>query len=440
MKKKITSVAACLIFCCFFVLCGKLFRYILIDDTASYTRVMFHEMYAQDNIDILFVGSSHCYRTFVPEIFDNSLNGKNTFNAGTSSQNLDGSLMVIREASKYNDIEHIYLEMFYEVAFSKYKERTEMTGTYIVSDYLKPSLDKIGYLLEASGSDHYINSFMIARRNWQKFFDADYVKNLIIKKQSDDYKNYGYGYITHENEWYEGKGYVANQEMVKEWNFFSPNGWNEINLARISDDWKKSLKDIIDFCDEKEIALTLISAPMSDFQLAGVGNYDDYVELVKDMIADTDVAYYDFNLCKKEYFPSDSELFKDTGHVNCYGAKAVSDLLSDLINGKISEKDLFYQSFKEKMRNLEPTVFGISYHDTQKEDGEAVRECKIVSTGHSDLEYQIILKPENGGEYIRQDFSNNNYFLITPDDHGICSLAFRLSGLPDQVWTLDISY
>ena len=38
-----------------------------------------------------------------------------------------------------------------------------------------------------------------------------------------DYKNYGYGYITHENEWYEGKGYVANQEMVKEWNFFSPN-------------------------------------------------------------------------------------------------------------------------------------------------------------------------------------------------------------------------
>ena len=114
--------------------------------------------------------------------------------------------------------------------------------------------------------------------------------------------------------------------------------------------------------------------------------------------------------------------------------------MSDLINGRISEEDLFYRSFKEKMENLDPTVFGISYHDSQKENGETVRECKIVSTYHSGLEYKIILKPEEKAEYILQDFSDNRHFLIDPDSNGICSIFYRLDSFPDRVWKLDISY
>ena len=82
MKKMLRYVAAVIAFCFLFLLCGKFFRYILVDDTSSYTRITFHEMYEQDNIDILFVGSSHCYRTFIPEILDKKL-GVNTFNVGT---------------------------------------------------------------------------------------------------------------------------------------------------------------------------------------------------------------------------------------------------------------------------------------------------------------------------------------------------------------------
>ena len=102
MKKMLRYVAAVIAFCFLFLLCGKFFRYILVDDTSSYTRITFHEMYEQDNIDILFVGSSHCYRTFIPEILDKKL-GVNTFNVGTSAQQMDGSFMVIKEAAKYNN-------------------------------------------------------------------------------------------------------------------------------------------------------------------------------------------------------------------------------------------------------------------------------------------------------------------------------------------------
>ncbi|MCM1044028.1 MAG: hypothetical protein NC417_00820 [Candidatus Gastranaerophilales bacterium] len=431
--KKIKMIVSALIFCLLFAGCNRFFRYILIDDTTSYTRITFHEMYEQDNIDVLFVGSSHCYRTFIPEIFDSEL-GMNTYNAGTSSQCLDGSYMVIQEAARYNDIKHIYLEVYYEMAFVENKDR-DMTSTYIISDYLKPSLDKVQYLINASTIEHYFNSFILGRRNWSKFFDAEYVKNLIIQKQTEDYKNYEYTYVTYDSEWYAGKGYVANNGVIENWNFFSEKGWDNINIEGISDDWLKSLTDIITFCDKNGIVLTLVSTPMSNFLLTGLGNYDDYVNMIRDLIKDTDVEYYDFNLCKEEYFSSTSSLFMDDHHLNCDGAEQFSYLLSDVINGEISEEELFYDSFEEKIENLEPTVFGICYHDDQE-----VRTCKIVSNYADDLEYAITLVPNGGEPNMLQNFAHNNIFTIAPNEHGTCTIAYRLSNSSDEVQTVDVTY
>lgn len=442
--KKIKTVVACMIFFALFAGCGKFFHYILVDDTTSFTRLTFHEMYEQDNIDVLFVGSSHCYRAFNPEVFDKEL-GMNTFNVGTSSQELDGSYMIIQEAAKYNDIKHIYLDLYYRMGVrGRRKDREYLTMTYIISDYLKPSLTKTRYILDASSNEHYINSFILARRNWQKFFDADYVHNLIQKKQSEDYKNYTsvYADAVWETEWYAGKGYVENSETVENWQFFSEEGWNSINLEEYSEDWKEELKDIISFCDKNSISLTLLSVPMPNFTTSAVGNYDEYVEMVENLIADTGVGvdYYDFNLCREEYFPNTSSLFKDVDHLNCYGGEAFSYLLAEFINGEITEDELFYDSFEEKMRNLEPTVFGISYFDDQRENGETSRKCKIVSNDNDHLEYEIILKPKDGDPYVVQEFSNNRFFELNPDDRGVCEITYRLRNLQDQVRTTELFY
>ncbi len=436
---KMKRIAASILFCVILIACGKFFRYILNDDTSSYTRIMFHEMYEQDNIDVLFVGSSHCYRSIIPEIMDAEL-GVNTFNAGTSSQQLDGSYMVIKEAERHNDIDHIYLELYYNGAFSVYKNRSQMTQTYIISDYLKPSIDKIQYLLNASSKEHYINSFILARRNWSKIFEEDYIKNLIIRKASDDYKNYEYTYVTRETEWYSGKGYVANKQYVEDWNFFSNAGYDKINLDNVSRDWLATLEDIIDFCDKRGISLTLISAPMSNYLLAGSENYDEYIALVKELVSDTDVEYYDFNLCRDEYFPNKSELFKDNDHLNCDGAEIFSHLLAAFINGEIQETELFYNSYQEKINNLAPTVFGVSYHDERNDNWEKIRNCKIVSTGNSFLEYEIVLTSENGETKILQEYSDNRFFTVTPEEHGTITIRYRSGNHTQEEKSVNISY
>lgn len=74
-KNRIKKIGSILLFLILLVGGGKFLRYMLTDDTASYTRLTFHEMYEQDNIDVLFIGSSHCYRSFVPDILDEEMGG-----------------------------------------------------------------------------------------------------------------------------------------------------------------------------------------------------------------------------------------------------------------------------------------------------------------------------------------------------------------------------
>ena len=202
-KKNIVFVEIMGIIISFMVL-NKCMNYILVDDTYSYTRIMLHEMYTQEqNIDTLFLGSSHCYRTFDTSITDGYLG--NTFNAGSSSQALDGSYALLVEAGKRNNLKRVFLEMYHEIVVGEYKERTELTSTYIISDYLRPSFNKYQYILNASTREYWINSLFPARRNWKNIFNKDIIANNIRSKKSEPYINYGY--VNHGNEYYAGKGY-----------------------------------------------------------------------------------------------------------------------------------------------------------------------------------------------------------------------------------------
>lgn len=424
IKKRIKIIASVLLFCILFGLAGKGFRYILTDDTDSYTRVTFHEMYEQENIDVLFAGSSHCYRSFIPEILDEELQ-MNTFNVGTSYQKMDGSLMVIREAARYNDIKQVYLEIYYDCAFDVREERTLMTPTYIIADYLKPSLDKYRFLLKASSAEHYANSFIVARRNGMKVFDMEYINDILTRKSTEAYRNYAYDYITEDTQWYAGKGYVANNVVIRDWNYFSDWGWDPIDMEDISSDWREDLINIMDFCEEKGIRLTLVAAPMSDFLLAGVGNYDDYREYVNELIEGRNVEYYDFNLCKEEYFPHTSEMFRDPDHVNCYGAETFSHTFARLVKGEVGPEEMFYDSYEEKLSKLPPTVYGVSYRDGKSKEGAAQRNCRIVAGNSEALEYKVTVLPAKGESYVVRDFSSDKSFTINPKEKGTCRITSR---------------
>ncbi len=410
-----------------FMFCAEFFRYLLIDDTTSYTRIMMHELYNQNsNIDILFVGSSHCYRSFVPDVTDEIFQ-KNTFNGGSSSQELDGSLMLIKEAVRDNDIQQIYLEVYYYFAFCEpYKERVQMTDTYILSDYMKPSIDKIMYLLNASSKEHYVNSFILARRNWEKIFEFDYMYELLKKKRSDNYRKYAYADVTGDTQAYMGKGYVLNNTVVTEGTFWDSEHSISIDMDKLSADWKKSLSEIIDFCNHKNIELTLVTTPMSNFKLTDVKNYDEYINLVNELIEGTGVKYYDFNLCKEAYIPNDDTLFKDADHLNCYGAELFSNVFSKFFTGQISEEELFYDSYNEKLYHLEEDIFGIVVKDDLENHFITIEP--VTNASIDQVTYRVFKNIEDGKTVEIRDVRTLSKIFYPEGESGTFEIMTYLYG------------
>ena len=424
IKNLITIAAAAV----FFLLCSKVLSFLLLDDTESYTRVMMHQLHhPEQNIDVLFVGSSHVYRSLIPEITDESF-GAYTFNAGTSSQKLDGSYALIREAAADNDLQHVYLELYYGVANETDKEsRTEMRSTYIISDYMKPTLRKLRYLIEASPKEYLINSFIPPRRNWTGLFDPAAMYSLAVKKCSTEYHNYEWIAPENTDEFYIDRGFVGNEGSADPEDLWNSMAYNPVTVRDSigrGDLWYGSLERIVRFCRNRNIELTFFIAPEQEATVVGRGNYQEYHALIASLAAEYQVPFYDFNLCRPEYFDAnDKSLFKDEDHLNTRGAEIFSWLTGEFFSGKISENDLFYDTYTDKITTNSISFYGISGPSEPSEDG--LLNCRIIS-GTDVAEFRITAIAENGQETLIQDYSANREFTLPENEHGTLHILYRV--------------
>ncbi len=402
-----------LVFLTLLILTGKDLHRLLIDDTQSYTRLMMHELY-REKIDILFVGSSHCYAALDPAVTD-PIFGKNTFNGGSSLQALDASFAVIREAAATHDLEAVYLELYFKMAENDdYQERTELTGTYLISDYMRPSLRKASFLLNASAKPYWLNGFLPVIRERENLFDFSRMRMLAAKKTDPVYRSYAYDWVTYPNAAYLGKGYVAGYAARDSEYYYDSAGFDRIHIENTSADWIRTLREIIAFCDKKGIRLTLFSAPMADFQLIGSGNYDEYITLAKSF----GVPYFDFNLTRPEYWDPSPNYFVDAGHLSDKGASAFSELFAKTFTGKIPMQNLFYDSYEEKTNAQEPRLYGISFQD----EGEEIRNLKLISTLPSGTDYRITMIPESAPAYPVVP-NDSMIWSIPRGEQGICEIT-----------------
>lgn len=321
--KIIKRTISIIVICALLVLAMEGFRFCVNDDRNSMTRITLHDFYEQkENIDILYVGSSHCYRSYIPDVSDEILGG-HSFNLGTSAQRIDGSLALIKEAVKKNDISTIVLDIYFDMIETVPRsERTELTSTYAISDYMKPSTNWFTYLLRASSSDYYVNSFIVGRRSWDKLFDYYYVRDLVKDKLGEKYRNYSEDIDSFDGSYYVGRGYWANDSLLKD---YVPEegetGTIHIDVTGFNKQWSDTLKQIIEYCGSKDIKLVLAAAPMPISTFERIDNYSEYMEFINGQIKDTGIEYLDFNLLESgRVIASDEDNFMDDDHLNRVGA------------------------------------------------------------------------------------------------------------------------
>lgn len=348
MKKVVKVVVKILVVIAMIALINRTLWYVSVDDVDSYTRHTFHEMYTQEeNIDILFLGSSHCYRSLNPLVTD-EIFGKNTFNCGSSSQRLDATYAVLKEVDKKNNLQTVYVELYYKILLNKnYQSDDEVTDIYLVSDYMKPSFNRTELLLNASSPECYVNSFIPARRNWQRLLNVPYMADLVVAKCSDAYWN---EYPASDFGTYVGKGYVAaygTYDPAAKALTRDTEEARQVPDELFEEDNAKYLNKIIEYCAEHEIELVFFTSPLREEDLKLIGNYDSYIEQVNAFLKGR-CAYYDFSLCKPEVLSLTNEDYKDNDHLNAYGADKFSKVFAEFFTKEVAEEDVFYRIYAQK--------------------------------------------------------------------------------------------
>lgn len=414
-----------------FVVCLLLvnegFRFLLIDDTESYTRITLHEMYEQDNIDVLFLGSSHSYRSIVPDIMDQEWQ-VNTFNCGTSSQQTIASYHLLKEAEKRNEISRVYMEIYYDI-LNDNEEYRSPTAAYIVSDYMKPSLNRLQFLWNTGGKDYLAHGLILGRRNWDRLFDGEYLINNLREKCSDDYRNYAY--IKADNEDYAGKGFVYNREAIISGSFSAKQTFAPVEDTCIAPQNQKYLNKIIDYCKENEIELTFYSAPVSDFRLAGCGNYDSFSEQIENFLAGKGVAYYDFNLCKSNYLMLKDDCFKDDHHLNGKGAELFSEAFASFFAENPDSSEVFWDNYTQKLEKEEKRVFGVVCEMLTAEDGTIKATILPVDNMEEELYFAVYKRSEEEEEYtLYREYSSEQEFSLLAEERGYIHIF--VSNIPKE--------
>jgi len=331
------------------------------------------------------------------------------FNAATSSQPPDVTLALLKDAVKRYDIKEVYFETSASLALDveDCKERTDLTGVYIASDYMPLSFNKIGLLLHASSSAHYLNNFFPARRYWDSILDFDTIATIVKQKNTDEYRHFGHELSRREHLWYEHKGFIGSDEHVEDHMYFTDDGQQIIDTEAISADWKRYVIELIDYCQAQGVKLKFFSTPVSRFQLVSFVNYDDYIAFIHEICDERGIEYTDFNLLKEDWFSNSQALFRDSNHLNSYGAEVFSGIFSQYMNGTLPD-DAFYASAEEKIRTAPPDFCGVSYQD---DDETRVRTIRLIASPLGYYEFRVELD-ENGKKSLLQDYDINEYFVL----------------------------
>lgn len=352
------KVAAVLAFLLFTVALLGAVDFLLVDDVHAYSRVMLQELYAQaGQIDTLFLGSSHCYRSVDPATVDARL-GTHSFNAGSSQQLPDGSFALLQEAASQNDLKTVYLEMFY-TGYNQNASRDVPMACYLITDYMRwNSPYRYRYLWEMGGLAACADLVMPARHgiaapgDWLSLWKA---------KLTDGYALGNYAYVSYpeDGEAYRGNGFVYTEGIPKD-------GFAtllDVNPDQpLSDFGWEYLTRIADFCEEQGIRLVLFTAPLPSAYVSNTGNYQAYVEALQRFAAQHHTVYWDFSLYReRKALDLGMGDYSDAHHLNGTGAEKFTAVLCDVIARDAAGEDtsaLFCDSVQEKLTDYpDNTIF-----------------------------------------------------------------------------------
>lgn len=403
-------------------------------------QIQWHHFYEDEGkIDNIYLGSSHVYCDIDPTILD-QLNGQYNFDLAMPNQTLAGSYYLLREADRTNELRHVYLEMYYKPNIDDSTLSDKRNWNNI--DYMKPSLNKAEYILATAKAEQYINIFLPFSRYRKHLGEWECIKDNLEKKGQKSYQNYQFESCFEDGNGkniYEKQGYRRCTRVYHDYDKIY-NQRTILSEYSMGEKTEGYCRKIIEYCQEREIPITLFISPIYDLQLISTIDYDEYINNIKALADEYDIPFYDFNLVKEEWLTiQDGKYFSDVEHLNQWGSKLFTPFFHQVISGTVEDSKMyFYASYQEKLRALPPAIYGVYYRRPKEQ--EEMTSMWVASNRDSGMEYRIILTPEEGEPYVLLDFDENTEFLVPRGERGICTLSARMTGAMEELQVMEIHY
>ncbi|PAB58266.1 hypothetical protein [Anaeromicrobium sediminis] len=402
MKKIITKYIAFIII--FLLLVGLTGTYI-----SEYRRAIntWDEFYRtpENSIDVLFLGNSHSYVTFNPQILNSILNIK-SFNLGSGSQNIIQTYFNLREILKYQKPKTIFLELN-----TLYTEEnvTPLAFKYENFDGMKLSLNKLEAMLYQFNSNEYIYALFPAIRNHQNWKKVNIMEENLKRKMSKDNSVPTYGYKK-----------INTVISKKEINKFKTAKNEEINLNyNFSMNNISYLEKIIDICKKNNIELVFIKAPV----FKGRPYKNNYFAAKK--ISDKyNIKHIDYNFLHDKLNLQNSH-FYDSGHVNYFGATLITLNLSSWIKDNLNLETDFNNEAYNKILEEYQNRYALNVEDLEMEKINEKVYKFTVKTFSNNLKHAWYIY-KNDKRIKTFSYSKENYLIYKFEDKGTYRVKYYI--------------
>lgn len=297
---KIKNTAKIFVFCALFLfLLNRIYDIFSWKDTAgNYTSSMevFYDL--DDNmVDVLFLGSSHCYCSVIPaQLWEDY--GMASFNMAISGQDLAGSYYNLKEALKTQDLKVVCVDL-YGCTFHGYLIEGNLYRNTLSRKLTPTYFEAVNSMVETDNKSDFYLRWPIIHTRYKELKKQDFVE------ERPAYLGYASGFVT-------------NGVVKEEYAYVEPKPFGEEEQ-----EW---LLKIIELAQENDVELVFFLAPYQASLEA-----QEYYAYAKEMIAEYDIPVLDMVELSEAMGINWGRDFIDYGHTNHFGAQKVTDYLGKFL-------------------------------------------------------------------------------------------------------------
>ncbi len=278
----------------------------------------FKKLSKQQDIDVIFYGSSHVYTAFIPIVIDEEANIV-SYNLGSDSQRLPVTNLVFENSLKQTTPKLAILEIYEPSLIYPTEIKTKGFQLRALDFVPNWSIEKMKIMLEIYDSDELLAAYFPIIRNHEKWREVDYFdlnRTATIDKEHNYYYN---GFLGRDN--------ILVEEREKYEYFRNHKGKENISNKTLAVKDIKNIKKFISIANKYQIPILIVTSPYLRANYEDISFFNALTELCKDFetpYLNLNNHYEDMNLGLDD--------FSDPGHLNTHGAIKVSNYLADYIN------------------------------------------------------------------------------------------------------------